>query len=78
MQEKKWRMKFPGACVTEYESIMQIVINILIGWNQEEYQGTMVFLIFHKHMQIVSRNRQDTHSIHIYLYGLKTLMMLGI
>ena len=37
---KKWRVKFPGACVTEYESIMQVVINILIGWKQEESKGT--------------------------------------
>ena len=33
---KKWRAKYPGACVTEYESIMQIVIRILIGWDHEK------------------------------------------
>lgn len=30
---KKWRAKYPGACELEYESVMQVVINILIGWN---------------------------------------------
>ena len=36
---KKWRTNHPGACVTEYESIMQIVVQILIGWNQENHTG---------------------------------------
>ena len=30
---KKVRSKYPGACALEYQSILQIVINILIGWD---------------------------------------------
>ena len=37
---KKLRTKYPGACVTEYRSIIQIVINILIGWNEKTQSGT--------------------------------------
>ena len=36
---KKLRTKYPGACVTEYRSIIQIVINILIGWNEKTQSG---------------------------------------
>ena len=37
---KKWRAKYPGACALEYESIIQIVIHILIGWNSKGQKGT--------------------------------------
>ena len=37
---KKWRIKFPGACALEYENILQIVVNILIGWNQKAHKGS--------------------------------------
>ena len=36
---KYWRAKYPGACVIEYENIVQIVIKVLIGWNQSEQKG---------------------------------------
>ena len=36
---KKWRSKYPGACVTEYESMMQVVIGILIGWDSKSRSG---------------------------------------
>ena len=36
---KCWRAKYPGACATEYENIVQIVIKVLIGWNQSEQKG---------------------------------------
>ena len=32
---KKVRSKYPGACALEYQSIIQIVINILIGWDNK-------------------------------------------
>ena len=32
---KKVRSKYPGACAIEYQNIMQIVINILIGWDSK-------------------------------------------
>ena len=37
---KKWRVNYPGACVTEYESMIQIVIRILIGWHDDKHEGT--------------------------------------
>ena len=37
---KKWRAKYPGACALEYESMIQIVIKILIGWNSKDQKGT--------------------------------------
>ena len=36
---KCWRAKYPGACAIEYENIVQIVIKVLIGWNQSEQKG---------------------------------------
>ena len=36
---KKWRTDHPGACVTEYESMIQIVVQILIGWDQGNHTG---------------------------------------
>ena len=36
---KKLRTKYPGACVLEYKSILQIVINVLIGWNENTKLG---------------------------------------
>ena len=36
---KKWRGKYPGACAMEYENIVQIVIRVIIGWNQSEQKG---------------------------------------
>ena len=36
---KYWRAKYPGACAIEYENIVQIVIKVLIGWNQSEQKG---------------------------------------
>ena len=36
---KKWRTDHPGACVTEYESMIQIVVQILIGWGQGNHTG---------------------------------------
>ena len=32
---KNLRRKYPGTCVLEYKSIVQIVINILTGWNDK-------------------------------------------
>ena len=37
---KGLRAKYPGACTLEYRSIVQIVINILIGWNEKTKTGT--------------------------------------
>ena len=36
---KKWKSKYPGACVTEYQSVLQIVIGILIGWDEQSHSG---------------------------------------
>ena len=36
---KKWRADYPGAYAIEYESVMQIVITVLIGWDQETQKG---------------------------------------
>ena len=37
---KRLRGNYPGACVMEYRSIIQIVINVLIGWNEKTQTGT--------------------------------------
>ena len=36
---KKWGKNYPGVCAIEYKSVMQIVIDVLIGWDQEKHQG---------------------------------------
>ena len=35
---KTFRLKYPGACALEYESIIQIVISIIIGWDDKKTQ----------------------------------------
>ena len=35
----KQRTTYPGACALVYESLMQIVIECLLGWNSEEQRG---------------------------------------
>jgi len=40
---KKWRAKYPGACAIEYESVIQVVISVLIGWNKETRKGKSGF-----------------------------------
>ena len=37
---KELRARYPGACTLEYRSVLQIVINILIGWNENTKTGT--------------------------------------
>jgi len=37
---KHWRKTFPGACTLEYESMIQIVVRVLIGWDVRTKQGT--------------------------------------
>jgi len=37
---KDLRAKYPGACALEYQSIVQIVIEILIGWNNKTRTGS--------------------------------------
>ena len=75
---KKWRTDYPGACAIEYESVMQIVIAVLIGWDNEKKKERMEYLENLKHMRIVVKNKQDLHCIHIFLYGLRILMTLVI
>ena len=43
---KEVRAKYPGACTLEYRSIVQIVINILIGWSEKLRQELMEYLEF--------------------------------
>ena len=38
----KQRTMYPGACALVYESLMQIVIKCLLGWNSEEQRGGQV------------------------------------
>ena len=38
----KQRSMYPGACALVYESLMQIVIECLLGWNSEEQRGGQV------------------------------------
>ena len=37
---KKLRSKYAGACALEYESTMQVVLEVLIGWNDQTHKGT--------------------------------------
>ena len=36
---KKTRLRYPGACAIEYESIVQIVLKILFGWDSSKQHG---------------------------------------
>ena len=33
------RIKYPGVCVIEYQSIIQIVLKVLFGWDSDKEQG---------------------------------------
>ena len=44
---KKWRSKYPGACALEYESIIQIVLNVMIGWDDKQKCGKKGILEYH-------------------------------
>jgi len=37
---KKTRLDFPGACSLYFEGVMQIVLEVLLGWNSKEQRGT--------------------------------------
>ena len=79
---KKWRTDYPGACAIEYESVMQIVIDVLIGWDQENQQGRSgIFGIpqayadcceeqarftLHSHISIWIENFNDTRNLLVH------------
>ena len=44
---KKGRAQYPGACAIEYESVIQVVIAILIGWDQEKIKEVTESLEYH-------------------------------
>ena len=76
---KKWRAKFPGACAIEYESVIQVVIAVLIGWNKDTQKGSSgIFGIpqayadcceeqarftLHSHISIWIENFNDTRNL---------------
>ena len=37
---KETRLDFPGACSLYFDGVMQIVVEILLGWNSKEQRGT--------------------------------------
>ncbi len=42
----KLRLDNPGACAQEYNSIMQIIMECLIGWNFKSKKQTSLVLLF--------------------------------
>ena len=76
---KKWRAKYPGACAIEYDSVLQVVIAVLIGWDQENHKGSSgIFGIpeayadcceeqarytLHSHISIWIENFNDTRNL---------------
>ena len=52
---KNTLIKYPGACAIEYQSIFQVALKVLFGWDLEKQQGTkgsfdtlIVFVVTHK------------------------------
>jgi len=37
---KRSRMMYPGACSIEYQSIVQILLEILFGWDSKKQEGS--------------------------------------
>ena len=35
-----WREKYLGACAIEYESVIQVVVAVLIGWDRDNHKGS--------------------------------------
>ena len=52
---KNTRIKYPGACAIEYQSIVRVALKVLFGWDSEKQQGTegvfstlIAFAVAHK------------------------------
>ena len=76
---KKWRAQYPGACAIEYESVIQFVIAILIGWYKETQKvKSGIFgkpqayancceeqarFTLHSHISIWIENFNNTHNL---------------
>jgi hypothetical protein len=65
----KLRLDNPGACAREYNSIMQIIMECLIGWNFKLKKQTSLG-IFGKFLAGVTllKNKQDLPYNHIFSY----------
>ena len=68
---KTLQLQSPGACSLEYQSMMQIIIKALIGWDQEKQLRKMAFLEYQKHLVALMKSKVVKHSMAICLSGLK-------
>jgi hypothetical protein len=65
--KSKIRIDNPGACAREYNAIMQIIMEALIGWDfKEQNQGFLVFLERYLDGVTLPRNREEKRYIPIF------------
>jgi hypothetical protein len=66
----KLRLDNPGACARDYNSIMQIIMECLIGWNFKLKKQTSLGIFKKGFLAGVTllKNKQDLLYIHIFSY----------
>jgi hypothetical protein len=70
----KPRIDNPGTCAREYNSIMQIIIEALIGWDfKEGKQGFLGYLVKYWDGVTQLKSKEEKHYIHIFFCSLHCL-----
>ena len=63
---KTSRLKYPGACSLEFQSILQIVIHCIIGWDVHKHEGSQgIFGIPEAYAVAVEEQGRKTLHAHI-------------
>ena len=60
---KKTRLQYPGACSLEFQSISQIIMKALLGWNDNLKRGTkgIIGILEHFGDAVEEQNRTTLH-----------------
>ena len=63
------RINYTGACAIEYQSIVQIVLTVLFGWDSEKQQGSkgvfgklIAFVVAHEEQGMSHTQLSHTYS----------------
>ena len=66
---KKTRVTYPGACAIEFNSVIHIVIECLIGWDILKKKNVKVLWVCLKHMLLQSKSTVGKHYMLMYKCG---------
>ena len=62
------RINYPGACIIEYKSIVQIVLKVLFGWDSEKQQGNKGFFGNHISFAVAHEEQGMSHTQYSYTH----------